>query len=195
MGPKAGAIPAAILGAICLLVLCPAATLALDAPRPAALKPVDATGYEALLKEHSGKTVLVNFWATWCEPCRHEMPFLAALAERYRQRGFRLVTISADDEDDLPRAEQFLRASGVPFPAYYKQADDDSAFIDAIDPKWSGALPATFLYDAQGRRVARFIGETELDVLEEAVVKALDAARSQADHRRSSNRAAYNSGR
>jgi hypothetical protein len=61
----------------------------------------------------------------------------------------------------------------VPGPAYRKQANDDERFIDAIDPKWSGALPALFLYGRGGRKARSFIGESDMRVVEDAVRKLL----------------------
>jgi hypothetical protein len=62
----------------------------------------------------------------------------------------------------------------VPGPAYIKRVGNDEKFIDSVDPKWSGALPALFLYDRQGRKVKSYIGETDMAALEAAVRKLLD---------------------
>ena len=137
------------------------------------LSPVDENGYRALLKSNSGHVTLVDFWATWCAPCRKEMPRLAKLDGRMRDKGFRLVTISADEPEQGPAAVEFLKMSGISGPAYLRQAKDDDKFINAIDPKWSGALPALFLYDRQGKLVKSFTGETEMPVIEAAVRKLL----------------------
>lgn len=140
------------------------------------LLPVDQSGYQKLLQSQAGKVVLVDFWATWCEPCREEMPALVRLAEKYAPRGFRLVTISADDQSELSKAEQFLRSQRVPFPAYYMNARDSNAFINSVSRSWSGALPALFLYDSQGRLAASFVGESEMEAVEAAIRKALRPA-------------------
>ena len=147
--------------AFCALVLCAEQKLA----------PVDEAGYQALLKSHSGHVTLVDFWATWCAPCRQEIPKLAKLETRLRDKGFRLVTISADDPEQQPAAIDFLKKSGISGPAYLRQAKDDDKFINSIDPKWSGALPALFLYDRQGKLVKSFIGETEMSAIEAAIRK------------------------
>jgi hypothetical protein len=84
-----------------------------------------------------------------------------------------VVTISADDREHKAAAEKFIRMFDVQGPAYLKQADDDDHFINAIDPKWSGALPALFLYDKNGHKVRSFIGETDMAALERAVHKLL----------------------
>jgi len=156
--------------AIALLLACPA-----HVPAAGGLQPVDEAGYRKLLDRHRGQVVLVDFWATWCEPCRQEMPALVRIAGQYAPAGFRLITISADDEEQLERAAQFLRLHRAPFPAYYKKARDDTAFINSVEPAWSGALPALFLYRPDGRLAAKFIGETEPQTIEGAVRKLLAA--------------------
>ena len=141
-------------------------------PQPK-LAPVDESGYRALLKSSAGKVALVDFWATWCAPCRKEIPLLAALEGRLRDKGFQLVTVSADEPEQERSAADFLKKSGVAGPAYLRRAKDDDKFINAVDPKWSGALPAMFLYDRQGKLVKSFTGETDIPSLESAIRKLL----------------------
>ena len=86
----------------------------------AALAPVNEAGYQKLLASHRGKVVLVDFWATWCEPCRAEMPPLVKLEARLRARGFQLLTISADEPESEAAARQFLERQSAPAPAYVK---------------------------------------------------------------------------
>jgi thiol-disulfide isomerase/thioredoxin len=137
------------------------------------LIPVDEGGYQSLLKSQQGKVVLVDFWATWCEPCRAEIPVLAGLAKKWSDRGLALITVSADEPEQETAAFRLLRQKGVPIPAYVKRPKDDDRFINSIDPKWSGALPALFLYDRSGRKVRSFIGETEPAAIEAAIRKLL----------------------
>jgi thiol-disulfide isomerase/thioredoxin len=119
--------------------------------------------------------VLVDFWATWCIPCRKELPHLVALEHRLRSRQFRLITVSADDSADAHAAAQFLDSLGVSHPWYIKQAGKDAEFINAIDSTWSGALPALFVYDKRGRRAGKFIGETPDSTITNAIIHLLDA--------------------
>ena len=134
-----------------------------------ALTPVDEVGFQKLVDSHQGKVVLYEFWATWCAPCRAEMPALIRLEAKLRSRGFELVTISADEPEQDAAAEKILKQLAVRGPSYRKQAKNDDNFINSIDKKWSGALPALFLYDKSGRKVRSFIGETEITAIEAAI--------------------------
>jgi len=156
----------------CLCALCFWLPLVARAPL-VPLAPINEDGFQKLVASHRGKVVLYDFWATWCAPCRAELPQLVGLEEKLRSRGFRVVTISADERDHKAAAEKFIQMFRVEGPAYLKEADDDDHFINAIDPKWSGALPALFLYDKAGRKVRSFIGETDMPVLEAAIRKLL----------------------
>jgi len=95
------------------------------------------------------KGTLVNVWASWCQPCRYEFPEIVRLARAYEAQGLHVVFVSADFAEDLPSARAFLAEQGVDWPTYYK-IGDDQAFINALDPKWTGALPGSFVFDAQG---------------------------------------------
>ena len=122
-----------------------------------------------MLKSNAGNVVLVDFWATWCAPCRKEMPLLAKLDGQLRPKRFHLITISADEPEQEQAAVDFLKKSGISGPAYLRRAKDDDKFIASVDPKWSGALPALFLYDRQGKLVKSFTGETEIPAIEAAI--------------------------
>jgi len=139
----------------------------------AQLTSIDESGFQALVASHKGRVVLYDFWATWCAPCREELPQLLRLEAKLRSRGFELLTVSADEPEQAAAAEKIVRQFGVRGPAYRKQAASDERFINSIDPKWSGALPALFLYDRAGQKVRSFIGETEMSALEAAVLKLL----------------------
>lgn len=144
-----------------------------QAAAPTKLIRVDELAYPKTLALKKGKVVLVNFWATWCEPCRKEMPELAKIFTAMKSKGFELITISADEPEDEKAAIAFLAKAGIGDPAYLKQAKNDDKFINGIDSKWSGALPALILYDKTGKKVKVWIGETDLKQLEAEVKKLL----------------------
>jgi len=138
------------------------------------LAPVDEAGYQKLIQSQKGSVVVVDFWATYCKPCRSEMPQLVKLAEKLKARGLRMVTISSDEPEAEGNAKKFLGEVGASgLPSYLKRPKDDDKFINAIDPKWQGALPALFIYDRTGRKVRSFVGESAIADVEAAIQKVL----------------------
>jgi thiol-disulfide isomerase/thioredoxin len=124
----------------------------------------------ALARRPGATATLVNIWASWCVPCREEFPELLRLERSYRRRGLRLALVSADF--DAPAARAFLVKQGVSFRTYLKTGDD-MTFINALDPRWSGALPATFVYDGAGRLVSFWEGKADSGRFEQAVGEAM----------------------
>lgn len=153
-----------------LLVLMAGALLSQAAGK---LSPLDEATYPKTVAAQKGKVVLVNFWATWCVPCRKEMPELAKMAASLKAKNFDLVTISADEPEDEQTAIAFLAKAGITGSAFAKRAKNDDKFINAIEPKWSGALPALILYDKTGKKVKAWIGETDLAAVQLEVKKLL----------------------
>ena len=99
------------------------------------------------------RAVLVNVWATWCEPCRAEMPDLIRFYRDHRADGLRLVLVSADDEQDRAEVARVLAEAGLPADVVsFIKRGDDMKFINGLDRHWSGALPASFLFDGRGRK-------------------------------------------
>ena len=137
----------------------------------AALQPVNETAYRNVIQANRGHVVVINFWATWCGGCRAEMPSLLAFEKRHAASGVKLLLVSADETTDEPKARAFLESLHAPEATYIKKASDDDAFIRAVDPKWTGTLPSTFVYDRQGRLVKSFTGEIDIKVLNEVVGK------------------------
>jgi thiol-disulfide isomerase/thioredoxin len=137
------------------------------------LTPLTQDAYPKLIAEHKGRVVLVNFWATYCVPCRTEIPEFVKLAARLRVRGLDFVSISADEPEQEPQAHKFIVAAKVPGTLYIKSTDDNDKYAAAIHPRWEGELPASFIYDRSGKKVGAFIGEVPLKNLEDAIAKFL----------------------
>lgn len=148
----------------------PFAALALAAEP---LPKINETSYPKMLAAQKGKVVLVDFWATWCVPCRKEMPELAKLEAKLKAKGLVLIPISADEPENDAAAREFLTKAGIKMQGYLKAPKDDDAFIRAIDPKWGGELPALVLYDKTGKKAQIWKGETAIAAIEAAVSKLL----------------------
>jgi len=134
------------------------------------VQPIDESRLKKLLTQAQGKAVLLNFWATWCDPCVEEFPDLIKLARDFRPHGLEVILVSLDELEDLnSKIVPFLGKHGVNFRTYFKKTRDDEVFINTIDAKWSGAIPATFIYDTQGNLAKRFVAQQSFDTLIEAV--------------------------
>jgi thiol-disulfide isomerase/thioredoxin len=140
---------------------------------------VKEDGLKSLLKagESRERPLLVNFWATWCAPCREEFPDLVKLRGRYAAEQIDFALVSLDDISDIETAvPDFLVESGASaLPAYLLHSEDDNAAINLVDPQWGGELPATFLYDRSGRLVFNHKGRINAAELQAAIDKTLGA--------------------
>ena len=126
-----------------------------------------ADGRAVSISDFTGDYLLVNFWATWCAPCRKEMPQLDALAQRYQASGFRVLTLSVD-RGGSAKPEKFLNELGV------------RHVLRAYDPSYKSAraakligLPTTLLVAPDGREIGRLAGEADWNSA--AVHQLLDA--------------------
>ncbi len=134
---------------------------------------IDAAGLEQRLGAEKGRVVVVNFWATWCVPCREEFPAFVELERRYAGRGLTVLAVSLDSPGVRDtEVKSFLAEQRPGFPVFIKTAGDPDTFINAIDPEWSGVLPATFIYDRRGQRRQTLYSPQTLDSLE-GLVKPL----------------------
>lgn len=111
---------------------------------------VDAAGLRAQIAASGHKAVIVNVWASWCGPCRRELPMLQALAMNLAPREVGVFFVSVDDGEHAPDAARLLRDSGISHGTYIVGGSLE-AFKAAIHPRWPGMIPATFLFDGAGK--------------------------------------------
>lgn len=140
------------------------------------VKKLDLEGLKNVLKrdEKNPRPLLVNFWATWCDPCREEFPDLVKINKEYKPKGLDFITISLDDLAEIKRdVPQFLREMKATMPAYLLYVDDQAEAIGTISAEWGGGLPVTFLFDASGQVVYNHTGKIKPDELKEAINKVL----------------------
>ena len=141
------------------------------------VREINLEGLKKLLQRDGkqSRPLLVNFWATWCDPCRDEFPDLVQIDKDYKARGLEFVTVSLDDPSEVKTVvPQFLRQMRSTMPAYLLNVPDPEPVIKWIDAEWGGGLPATYLYDAQGQIVFKHMGRikpTELRSAIETVAK------------------------
>ncbi len=139
----------------------------------AGLTPLDEGGYRALVANRKNTVLLVSFWATWCEPCRAELPALAAIERQFPAKDFRLALISIDEPEQAAEARRISAPGRFRGRGYIGRFANKDRFIDSVDPRWSGALPALFLYDRTGRLARSFTGDVDLEEVRRAVRNAL----------------------
>lgn len=112
-------------------------------PLPA-MTALDLQGNEVSLADYRGRAVLLNLWATWCPPCRAEMPYLQELQDRFGPEGLSVVGVSVDDPGARRQLDEFLVESGVTYDILLDPA------MESMDMLGVMGLPATFLVDAEG---------------------------------------------
>lgn len=110
-------------------------------------------GKHDTFSEYKGKVLILDFYATWCEPCRNSVPQLVALQHRYGPKGLEVVGLNVGGPDDLAQVPAFARELGI----QYKLAtpDDDLSNFLLSD---NSDIPQTFVFDRQGQLKRRFIG-------------------------------------
>src|SRR5262249_41406028 len=137
---------------------------------PTNVEAIDTLDLKNLISKPRDKPLLVNFWATFCDPCRDEFPDLVKVDRDFRPKSLDFVTVSLDDESDIKTTvPQFLAQMKATMPAYLLAVRDPEPAINAVDPKWQGDLPATFLYNSKGEVVFKAFGRVNTAALREAI--------------------------
>lgn len=140
----------------------------------------DLSGRKVSLTSYRGKAVLINFWATWCGPCKIETPWLVDLRNQYAPQGFEILAVSEDDLDlgdkqklseEKQEIAHFAQQMHMPYPVLLDG--------DVISKPYGGldSLPTSFFVDRNGNVVAAQVGLTSKDEIEGNIRKALGAAK------------------
>jgi thiol-disulfide isomerase/thioredoxin len=168
---------ALVLGTVVLGHLA-AARAGKPSPAPAPVPAADLATIRAAIEAPGATAVLVNVWATWCEPCREELPAIVRFYRAHRAAGLRLVLVSADDADKGAEVARVLAAAGAGDARAFIKTGDDTAFVNAFEPRWGGGLPASFLYDGHGKKRQFWPGPVSVPDLN----RALDALTPRPPH-------------
>ncbi len=141
------------------------------AKEPVKLDTISEDQIKELIKNNSGKLRLINIWATWCGPCVAEFGDFVTMNRMYRRRDFEFISISADEPDKKEKALQFLKSQQASNINYIFNMEDRYKLIEAIDPKWQGALPYTILVEPGGKIVYAKDGAVDPAALKRAIVE------------------------
>ncbi len=130
-----------------------------EAPKPVPeLTFLDVDGNEISIEDFRGKVVVLNLWATWCAPCRHEMPSLDRLQAQHGGDDLQVIALSVDRGESLDKIREFYEEVGVQHLAIYR--DPNSTVPRALK---APGLPTTVVIDRAGREVGRLMGGAEWD--------------------------------
>jgi cytochrome c biogenesis protein CcmG/thiol:disulfide interchange protein DsbE len=125
------------------------------------------SGQRLDLSSYRGKVVLLDFWATWCDPCREEIPHFVELQNRYGNKGLQIIGVSMDDGPEPVR--EFYQRLKMNYPVVMGTAQTGELYGGVL------GLPVAFLIRQDGRIIAKHFGATEISVLEKEIVNVLES--------------------
>ena len=131
----------------------------------------DIKGARRQLSQFNGKVVVVNFWATWCVPCKGELPEFTKVYAAYRDRGVEFLGAANEPRSSRPKVEAFMRDLGIQFPVWLEVSEQNLAAF-GVGP----GIPGTVFVDKDGRIAARITGVTDGPQLRELLDRILAEA-------------------
>lgn len=121
------------------------------------LKFKDLAGHTEKFSSLRGSITVISFWATWCAPCREELPRLSALSQQYAAKGVRFVAISVDEPKDHAKIEPFLHSQNIALDTFTIWTGGDIGTLDRLG--LGNEVPATIVLDKDGTAIGRILGE------------------------------------
>jgi peroxiredoxin len=132
----------------------------------------DVKGKMVSLSDYRSKVVLIDFWATWCPPCRKEIPHFNELYQQYKAQGLEILGISVDQEGKSA-IDKFLKNNRVAYPILFDDKSASLAYQKLLKPEERGGIPFTFIVDKQGKVVQYYVGYRDKAVFEKVIVDLL----------------------
>ena len=133
------------------------------------VKIISVEDLKDLIGKRNGMPLLINVWATWCAPCREEFPDLVKIANKYVNK-IDVVGINVDFPEEIDsKIIPFLKRVNAGFTNYIIKVIDPEDFINLLNEDWSGAIPATFIYDKDGNQLLYLIGKQSFEEFEKIV--------------------------
>ena len=145
---------------------------AIDLPR------FKANELSEILRRHAGKVVLVDFWASWCEPCIEAFPSLIAWQKKHGGDGLVIVSVATDRASNRKAVIDVIAKFEPPFEFFLLDAPDYDAFVRGVSEQWDGGVPAVFLYGRTGA-LRHYFGAAHEPAEIEGAIKALLAEAKQ----------------
>jgi cytochrome c biogenesis protein CcmG/thiol:disulfide interchange protein DsbE len=168
MNPAGGWLAAAAVA----LALHAGTAAAVDGAAPSPTRPevISLSDLRGTIKRRGGKPLVLHVWASWCQPCVHELPLVGTLLRDARARGLDVYSVSLDkpDERSTERMIRVLRG-GDQINLTILRMDDPDKVLAQVDPEWEGDIPAFFAYDRSGKLRRAHVGEMTRDKFERLV--------------------------
>ena len=134
------------------------------------VKQVSFDELQKKISDTKDSILVLNFWATWCAPCVKELPYFEEVNKKYASQKIKVVLVNLDFNSKIKsQVEPFVKNKKLQSEILHITDTDPNTWIDKIDPSWSGAIPATIVYDASHEKIKVIEGETTFDKLEKII--------------------------
>ena len=135
------------------------------------IESVKLADLQKIIHSSSERTLVINFWATWCAPCIKEIPLFEKLHKESKEVDVLLVSMDYDLDPNIQKVEKFQSRKKIQSRILFLMESDPNAWIEKIDKRWSGALPATLVINSKNGKREFVQGELEEGDLEKIVTK------------------------
>jgi thiol-disulfide isomerase/thioredoxin len=128
---------------------------------------------QKMMQDTKGKTIVFNFWATWCRPCIVEMPHFEEANKNFKDQNVEVILVSLDFVENMERVKKFVTNRQIKSKVVLLDEVDYNSWIDRVDPSWSGAIPATIIINSQQQKKAFYEKEFKENELNQTITAFL----------------------